>query len=169
MPPGIYVHHKQDEIERFWRYVDIKDDKECWAWTASLVKGYGSFKTTKSRYAHRFSYWLHHPATFDLSDESVHILHSCDNPTCVSPYHLSAGNPRLNSNDKVSRGRAKGCNTGKSGEQTNNHTLKLSQVIAIKEAQKKHKRGDDGRLAVLYGISRETISSIRLGKTWKEV
>ena len=38
-----------------------------------------------------------------------------------------------------------------------------------KEAQKKHKRGDDGRLAVLYGISRETISSIRLGKTWKEV
>lgn len=169
MPPGIYQHHKQDEVERFWRYVDKKDDKECWNWTASTTKGYGSFKTSQGQYSHRFSYALFHPYTFDITDASVHIRHSCDNPLCVSPYHLAAGTFAENMNDMKVRGRGKGYNTGKSGEATNNSKLTNEQVKQIKERLQNYKRGDAGKIAKEFNISRKNISSIKLGKIWKEI
>jgi hypothetical protein len=35
------------------------------------------------------------------------ILHQCDTPQCINPYHLYAGTPQDNMNDKMKRGRDK--------------------------------------------------------------
>lgn len=169
MPRGVYIHHKQDETERFWRYVDKKDDKDCWVWTGVLCKKYGHFITTSGQYAHRFSYCLFHPHTFDDKDSSVHIRHSCDNPTCVSPYHLSAGTRKDNMKDMKERGRGKGFNSGKYGEDTNNSKLTNQQVLEIKKKLVDYKRGDANKLASEYNISRKVISDIKLGRTWNQL
>ena len=52
-------------------------------------------------YAHRLSYILH----VGIPAKGLVILHSCDNPRCVNPAHLSAGTSRENALDKARKGR----------------------------------------------------------------
>lgn len=162
MPKGVYNHYLQNPVERFWRYVDKKDDTECWHWTASLTKGYGSFKTELTRYAHRFSFFLHHPYT----STDIHICHTCDNPKCVNPYHLTAGSHSDNMADMKEKGRGKGGNSGKSGCNTNRSKLSQQQVDEIRILFGSYKRGDDAKIAEKYGVSRKTINALRLGKSY---
>lgn len=35
----------------------------------------------------------------------MHVMHSCDNPTCINPLHLSVGTPRDNVYDSIAKGR----------------------------------------------------------------
>ena len=87
--------------ERFWSHVNL-DGKtmlhvdgidNCWAWKASSRnKGYGAFCYPKGGdiiqgRAHRFSWELH----FGEIPDGMCILHSCDNPPCCNPAHLSIG------------------------------------------------------------------------------
>jgi hypothetical protein len=68
--------------------------------------------------------------------------------------------------DMKERGRGKGYNTGKSGEETNNSKLTNQQVLEIKKKLVDYKRGDADRLASEYNISRKVISDIKVGRTW---
>jgi hypothetical protein len=86
----------------FWLHVDKSGD--CWNWTSTrLPAGYGMFwRAGKYQLAHRVSYEITtgaHPGTFM-------VLHSCDNPSCVRPDHLSLGTQKANMEDKVAKGRA---------------------------------------------------------------
>lgn len=38
--------------------------------------------------------------------EGMHVLHSCDNPRCINPHHLSVGTHEENMRQKAERGRA---------------------------------------------------------------
>jgi hypothetical protein len=168
MPTGVYQHHSQNEVERFRRYVNKTES--CWLWTGCLVKGYGSFRTKYSQYAHRFSYFLHHPLTFEnMIDSKIEVRHMCDNPKCVSPHHLILGTHADNMNDMKLRGRGAGYNTNKSGEDTNSSKLTKEQVIQIKNRLLSYKRGDETRIGKEYSVSRGCIKSIREGKTWIDV
>ena len=82
---------------RFWAKVDLGHDAdECWPWTASVFKNrgcYGKFQagtnreTRKAVYAHRWAYeWSKGPIPPGMC-----VLHSCDNPPCCNPAHLSLG------------------------------------------------------------------------------
>jgi hypothetical protein len=81
----------------------------CWLWTASRYpRGYGMFNLGRdaqgrqhTEYAHRISYVLHHG---DIPTGKV-VMHSCDNPQCVNPAHLSLGTQGDNIRDAARKGR----------------------------------------------------------------
>lgn len=82
----------------------------CWEWNgARSDKGYGSFRAGSKTYlAHRISYELH-TGDFLVSDK-IHgdvVMHSCDNPPCVNPAHLSKGTQQDNISDMISKDRYK--------------------------------------------------------------
>jgi hypothetical protein len=88
--------------DRFWTKVLVHtDNNKCYAWIGSLNKdGYGNFWADgKIEKAHRYSFFLNngfYPAV---------VRHTCDNPCCVNPKHLLAGNHADNMNDASERGR----------------------------------------------------------------
>jgi len=89
-------------IERFWSHVDVRGPDECWPWKACRHgQGYGIFKMTTGvwKKAHRVAYFLTHGTWPDA------VLHSCDNPPCCNPRHLSAGTQLLNVADRHAKGR----------------------------------------------------------------
>ncbi len=77
----------------------------CWEWQANLNnKGYGTCKINgKLTSAHRVSYQI----AYGLLPEKIHVLHKCDNPKCINPYHLFSGTHQDNMDDKKLKGRAK--------------------------------------------------------------
>lgn len=76
----------------------------CWNWVGAYDKdGYGLVQVYgKLRRAHRVSYEVYSGKTLE---NSVWVIHSCDNPSCVSPYHLSEGNNSTNQIDAAKKGR----------------------------------------------------------------
>jgi hypothetical protein len=99
----MYKH--RDMLVRFWSKVKIGQASECWGWTASKNRaGYGRIgcrKGVAGEYAHRFSWALANGA----DPHGMEVMHSCDNPPCVNPRHLSLGTRRDNVNDCWSKGR----------------------------------------------------------------
>ena len=105
--------HRAREIytpETFDDFVDKGKKGGCWLWTGTTDKaGYGVIRKSKGARnssgrlaAHRWSYMLHKGPIPD----GLHVLHSCDNPTCVNPAHLRAGTHQDNMRDMVERGRS---------------------------------------------------------------
>lgn len=145
--------------ERFWSKVDRRGPDECWLWTAALNEhGYGVMRPdTKRRNgptvkAHRVSLQL-----TGVEIDGLYVLHSCDNPPCVNPNHLSTGTAAENTADMVSKGR------GAQGSQRRTNKLVEAQIPEIRA------RAAAGELqkvlAADYGVSRPTISRVvnRLG------
>lgn len=79
---------------------------DCWIWSrGKTTGGYGSLRRENRHVlAHRLSY-----QTFNGKiPDGYHILHKCDNPSCVNPDHLFAGTNQDNILDSVNKGRRKG-------------------------------------------------------------
>jgi hypothetical protein len=90
-------------VRRFWAKVQKSDG--CWNWTGAKDQhGYGDFRmggrAMGSTRAHRVSWFL----TFGLSPKA-HVLHHCDNPSCVRPDHLFLGDDLANMRDMSAKGR----------------------------------------------------------------
>ena len=87
-------------IERYFSKVKYSDD--CWEWQGGVSQnGYGIFYKDCYPYkAHRVS---HQYFIGPLKDK--YCCHHCDNKLCVNPFHLYAGTPKDNMQDKTLRGR----------------------------------------------------------------
>lgn len=148
--------------DRFWEKVDRRGPDECWLWTAAVNEhGYGVMRPEGRRTgptikAHRVSLML---AGVDV--DGLVVRHSCDNPPCVNPAHLSTGTKADNSADMVTRDRhARGSRSG---------TSKLTER-QVAEIRARQAAGELHRvLAAEYGVSRVTITNIVSGKTWRHV
>lgn len=142
--------------ERFWEKVDKTSD--CWLWLGGKNgKGYGSF--TEDR-AHRMSWRL---AYGDIPNR-LHVLHKCDNPSCVNPSHLFLGTNRDNAQDRKNKGRGGGLKIR--GE--NNTEAKLSErdILEIRDLFKAMSLFE---LTDIYRISRTQIYRIIRHESWKHV
>lgn len=76
----------------------------CHVWVGALFdNGYGVLRVDgKNKKAHRVAFELANGVA--LGREQI-LLHSCDNPQCVNPTHLTVGTSRDNTLDCLSKGR----------------------------------------------------------------
>lgn len=122
--------YEMTEEARFWSKVDLSG--ECWVWTNRLNNhGYGVFNTylgdkTFKHLAHRYALRV-----LGLLDESLVVLHSCDNPRCVNPEHLSQGTQSDNMRDAARKGRIR----NQFGEQQNRDGLTNAERAAGQSAR----------------------------------
>lgn len=95
------------ERQRFWRLVERRGADECWLWRGASGSGYGRFKMRGVLYSpHRIAYTLvKGPIPRDDSYHGPVVMHSCDNPGCVNPAHLSLGSMKDNVRDMIDKGR----------------------------------------------------------------
>jgi hypothetical protein len=103
------VLFKSSIADRLDEHIDKSGGADaCWPWTdaASFHRGYGMFRIgwkKKLMPAHRAVYQVVHGVTLKSDDV---IMHSCDNPPCCNPAHLSLGTHKTNMHDMISKGRA---------------------------------------------------------------
>lgn len=150
--------------QRFWAKVAIVDTGMCWNWVGSKDRaGYGLFRLDgKSRRAHRVSYML---KSGTLPPSEMHVMHACDNPSCVNPSHLTAGSPMDNAHDMFRKGR--GVVPNNVG--ANNPMSKFSDfdIFFIRAWRRSgHKLAD---IAGAFHTDQSTISKICRRETWRHL
>lgn len=126
----------------------------CHVWTAGKRGRYGTFfMDGRGIRAHRASLIF---AGVILRDGDM-VLHSCDNPPCVNPAHLSVGTAADNARDAIERGRM-----------ANKRHLSYLEVFDIKRALCDPEL-TPGRIARTHGVWPSTVSDIASGKTYRWV
>lgn len=115
------------------------------------------FGSTKKVLHHRLVYCQSHNLSLDDIKGKV-VMHTCDNPACINPAHLRLGTQADNIADRNAKGRqAKGVTHS-------SNKLTPDQVLQIRNSKE-----DRHKLAKLYGVTAQSISDIRLNKTWKHL
>ncbi|OOB91233.1 hypothetical protein B0T42_07320 [Rathayibacter sp. VKM Ac-2630] len=137
---------------------DIADDG-CWHWRGTrIAAGYGVFTIAPHAAvgAHRFAVWL---STGRMPRPSDHVAHSCDNPQCVNPDHLTAGTCKANMQDMAAKGRST------HGEKSPHAKLTIDQVV---EMLARSRQGESSySMAADYPVSARYIRSIVKGERWQ--
>ena len=131
-------------VTDIFKHIDMKGGNvnECWEWKGKLnpKDGRPYFTINGLR---RPSYAIVLEASSGESQEDRITRHNCDNPICCNPNHLVWGDHQDNMNDMKKRER---------------HGLPKIVIRAIRKLL--HKGQSQSKIAELYGISRETVSSI---------
>lgn len=158
----LQVVPKPDWWDRFFASVyrfDRRDKGEgCWIWTGPWDDcGYGYFannrqsesgrRSTGSR-AHRF---LLEQYVGKISRNLV-VLHACDTPQCVNPYHLSVGTIQDNVADRDARAR---------------RILKLTVNDAREILEFRDSGVSAAEVGRAYGVSYTIIRNIWRGRAWR--
>jgi hypothetical protein len=134
---------------RFWTFVQRAEPDECWIWQGGKQgKGYGQFYRRKREPvgAHRFAWEL---ANGQPVPPGRMVMHSCDNPPCVNPAHLSVGTDADNRRDCSTKGRNPGNRTDRGRKQ---RTLNRDQLVAMRAAGLTYRQ-----MARALGVSEATI------------
>lgn len=148
--------------EQFISLIYPEPNTGCWLWGGRFdSKGYGRLSHRGTfQTAHRQSYF-YFKGEFDTKK---HVLHSCDNPACVNPEHLSLGDQRQNNIERDIRGRQK----TKHGEEHKLAKLTTEQVIEIRRIHNP-KTNPTRKLARDFNISQGTIMKILKRVAWPHV
>lgn len=159
--------------QRFWEKVNKTEG--CWNWIGKINKyGYGKiWFEKKERFSHRISY-LFKNGSFD---ESLFVLHKCDNRRCVNPDHLFLGTQADNMRDMCAKKRHWSPKNFK-GEKNpffgKSHTQEVKNCLANKFAKHFQITKPDGAIIELSNLrkfARENnlnigqLSMLRRGKT----
>ena len=138
-------------IARFWSKVDVRRSTVCWEWRAAKNEhGYGVFRSpfeSLTLKAHRVA-WALANGTEVRPDTTIN--HTCDNPGCVNPGHLYAGDQVENIADMHSRRRRR-------------YETKFNETD-IREIKQRAETGTTQKsLASEYGCSQAYISMLVSG------
>ena len=150
--------------ERFWRFVTPLGPEDCWIWVGQkLANKYGRLslgsKGLGSDGAHRVSWEIHNKQKIPVG---MVVMHSCDNPSCVNPSHLSVGTPKQNSDDMIAKGRKK--IVVPVGEQNGKSIITADIARQIRESKDNH-----AVTARRFGVSAGCVRSVRSFRTWKHI
>ena len=103
-----------------------------------------------------------HVLSYRLSNgtipDGLFVLHKCNHKLCINPKHLYVGTHNDNMKDLSDAGTLKGSNNG-------NSILSEEDVREIKEMVKS-RLITYNNIASKYGVKRQTIKDIALGRTW---
>lgn len=161
-------------MQAFWDRVDVRGPDECWPWTGALqTAGYGALSVDgKQVTAHRFAWFL----TNGEIPPGKLIRHSCDNPPCCNPWHLSPGTRAQNSQDMVKRGRSA------TGLRHNSVTMPEAMLRGSKRSNSKltetlvefvlHwlRRGyPQSQIGEVFEVSQGVVNKINVGQAWSHV
>lgn len=151
----------QKPNRRFWKWVDIRGEDECWPWMSAISDSdYGLYRP----YGSKIRFRAHRVALEQAIGPIGELLacHTCDNKRCCNPRHLYAGTHVDNGRDASERNQL----ADQSGEKNGNSKLTEKQVDEIRE---RIKAGDTNKaIAKEYGVHHATISLIRLGRSWAQ-
>jgi hypothetical protein len=142
---------------RFWSKVRIRTNPDrCWLWLPPLdEKGRGQFYCQgKPVKAHKMSF-----AIANGEFPKLNCLHSCDNPSCVNPRHLSDDTQAENIRQMHERGRARKCR----GAVHPKSKLSDEQVAEIRTSTE-----TGYSLSKRLGVSPTAVYSIRKNKNRRE-
>lgn len=140
----------------FWTRVDMSAGADaCWPWRGRTAgKGYGQFmRDGRQVYAHR-------TALLGVDEKLVPlcVLHSCDNPICCNPRHLSLGTYADNNRDCRSKKRHAYGETHGRGKLSEAQAREIKRLLAAKMM---------GRaIAREFGVSFATVCDINRGRCW---
>lgn len=151
------------QLSNFWKKVVKRTKDECWEWIGGVDNKnkkapYGRQTINgKKLYAHRISYFIN----IGDFDESLEVMHTCDNSLCVNPHHLKLGTHHDNMMDMVEKKRyCKGTNLASS---------KLNEQ-KVKEIRELYKKGESCRkIAPKYNVSKTTIADVVNNRYWTHV
>lgn len=147
---------------RFHKQYIPEPNSGCWLWLGDVRRSglpYGEFKMNgRTRSAHQVSFELFKGPR----NPSLFVLHSCDNPYCVNPDHLSQGTIEENQSQMVARGRSL------FGEKNYRAKITERDVIAIRSGDH-GQRGYRERMAEKYNLDPSTIGDILTKKIWKHI
>ena len=131
----------------------------CWEFLGSRRQdGYGRVKIAgRTIRAHR----LAHEAWVGPIPEGAVVMHSCDNPPCINPEHLSVGTVADNDHDRDRKGRGNNAR----GEHHGRARLDWGKVREIRLLAGTKSLSE---LSRQYGVSRETVNKVIHMKTWHE-
>lgn len=147
--------------ERFWSKVDKSGD--CWTWQGTRGHhGHGALKVAGSMVAaHRLSWEFANGAI----PPGAYICHRCDNPPCVRPDHLYAGDATTNMSDRVERGDPNGWMRG---EDHGNAVLAESDVTDIRNLYQTG-QWTQRELAARFGVAQVNVGRIVRREQWRHI
>lgn len=133
----------------------------CWLWGGYRNEdGYGVVRVggrgAKLTLAHRLSWTLH----CGEIPEGLHVLHSCDTPSCVRPDHLFLGSNLDNIRDRQAKGRSGG-GCFQSGDASPTVRWTEAEILQMRKKRAQGQRVKD--IAAEYGIQRDYLSRILNG------
>jgi len=137
-----------------------KETDCCILWpNGTDTGGYPAIRIGATKHSgHRLVYeWCNGEIPAGLS-----VLHSCDNPKCVNPRHLSVGTQKENLKQMLTRGRAD-C-LRRRGDLHPLAELTWEAVREIRASTLNRKE-----LAIKFGISVTHVGAIQRNEKWKEV
>lgn len=142
------------------QFVIQRGDDECWGWSGFKHKGYGRLRYGANAIgAHRMSYLIH----VGFIPNGLTVLHSCDNPECTNPRHLTVGTNADNNLNRDLKGR---CATG---ETASTSVLTEEAVKDIRANYRRGVRGEVMKFANKYDVTRSTIYAVANYETWRHV
>jgi hypothetical protein len=140
-----------------WDRVKIGEPDECWEWQAAVNRqGYGRFRFGGSHIGSHVAAFRDHN---QQQTGGLMVLHSCDNPRCCNPAHLSLGDHEENMRQRDERGR----NNVAKGEVHYKTKLTAEQAREILKAKGTATQKEIGNR---YGVSHHVVSQIHRGVRW---
>lgn len=94
-------------FQRLISRVEVSGD--CFLWLKGTNRGYGQINLKRRgrarvRLAHRLM-WI---AVHGRIPRGLRVMHTCDTPSCIAPWHLRVGTAADNSRDMAEKGRVRG-------------------------------------------------------------